>query len=121
MAQSSATGLPVQRAMALAFPEDSAAWAFENQFLFGPDLLVAPCLNPEGEVEVYLPAGDWRRFPTGEPVAGGGVRRFTLKLDEIAVFARANAEIPLGPAVRHTGELAGKARIAELWPRGEQP
>ena len=59
--QASATGLPVQRAMALACPGDRVARSFENQFFCGDDLLVAPCLQPGGEVEVYLPAGRWRR------------------------------------------------------------
>jgi len=33
----------------------------------------------------------------------------------MAVFARAGAEVPLGPAVRHTGELGAKPRISETW------
>ena len=52
------------------------------------------------------------------PSAGGGVRRFKLGLDDMAVFARPGAEIPLGPAVRCTGELAGSTRIAERWRGG---
>ncbi len=114
MAESAATGLPVQRAMVLAFPQDRAAWAFEDQFLFGPDLLVAPCLRADGRVDVYLPKGDWRRFPTGEPIAPGA-HRLTLALDEMAVFVRAGVEIPLGPAVRHTAALTDGTVVTELW------
>jgi alpha-D-xyloside xylohydrolase len=121
VADAARTGLPVQRAMVLAFPQDRAAWAFDDQFLCGPDLLVAPCLGPDGRVEVYLPEGDWRRFPTGDPVTGGGVRRFTLELDEMAVFVRAGVEIPLGPEAVRTGDLThaigGGAPVTELWSR----
>jgi alpha-D-xyloside xylohydrolase len=109
------TGLPVQRAMVLAFPEDRAAWAFEGQFMLGEDLLVAPALQPGGEVEVYLPAGTWTRFPDGETIPGGGVNRFTLALDEWAVFAREGAVIPLGPAVQSTRALDGKPQVESLW------
>jgi alpha-D-xyloside xylohydrolase len=42
VAESAQTGLPVQRPMVLACPEDRAGWAFEDQFFFGEDLLVAP-------------------------------------------------------------------------------
>ena len=56
MEQSSATGLPMQRAMVLTCPNEKAAWGFEDQFVLGEDMLVAPCLAPGGEVEVYLPA-----------------------------------------------------------------
>ena len=66
--QACATGLPVQRAMALACPDEPESWAFDHQFFCGDDLLVAPCLEPGGRVRVYLPRGEWRRFPGGEPV-----------------------------------------------------
>lgn len=110
-----ATGLPVQRAMVLACPGERAAWAFEDQFFFGQDMLVAPCLNPNGEVEVYLPEGVWHRFPSGGEFSGGRTCRLRLALTEIAVFVRADARVPLGPDVKHTGELNGTARIAGYW------
>jgi len=112
------TGLPVQRAMALAFPADRAAWAFEDQFMFGPSLLVAPCYRPDGRVTVYLPAGDWRRFPDGAVFEGGRVHHLTLALEEMAVFGLAGVQIPLGPEVQHTGELGGGWPVEAYWPGG---
>ncbi len=106
MAQSHATGLPVQRAMPLACPDERPAWAFEHQFFFGDDLLVAPCIRPGGAVQAYLPAGCWQRFPDGEILEGGCVHSLQLALAETAVFARAGAVIPLGPALRSTAESA---------------
>jgi alpha-D-xyloside xylohydrolase len=38
-----------------------------------------------------------------------------LALDDLAVFARRGAEIPLGPAVRHTGELGDSPEVSEVW------
>jgi alpha-D-xyloside xylohydrolase len=101
MIQSHETGLPVQRAMALACPGERAAWAFDSQFFFGDDLLVAPCIRPGGAVAVYLPAGRWRRFPKGGEFEGGRLLNLNLALAETAVFAREGAEIPLGPIQRH--------------------
>lgn len=112
------TGLPVQRAMVLACPDERAAWAFEDQFLFGPDMLVAPCLRADGEVECYLPQGTWHRFPAGGTFDGGRTHRLKLSLDETAVFVRADAIIPLGPPVQHTAALNGVARVAEHWCNG---
>ncbi len=116
MAASHATGMPVQRSMALAFPEDRAAWAFENQFMFGDDILVAPCLQSGGQVDFYLPAGRWRRFPSGEIFAGGQCHRLLLALDEMAVFVGENKTIPLGPSVQHTDALPDDVEIEEYWP-----
>lgn len=97
VAQSAASGLPVQRPMVLAFPGDRAAWAFEDQFMFGDDLLVAPVLDPAGRVSVYLPEGEWRRFPDHRPLPGGRAHDLRLRLDEIAVYARAGTRIPCSP------------------------
>jgi alpha-D-xyloside xylohydrolase len=91
LADAHATGLPVQRAMVLACPDEPASWAFENQFFLGADLLVAPCLAPGGAVEVYLPTGDWQRFPDGDSFAGGRSHRLLLGLSEIAAFTRAGS------------------------------
>jgi alpha-D-xyloside xylohydrolase len=115
MEQASETGLPVQRAMVLACPDEPESWAFEQQFFFGDDLLVAPCLDPSGKVTVYLPAGRWRRFPDGSAFEGGRCHRFTLGLEETAVFAREGAAIPLGPAVERTSQLGSTVRVVETW------
>ncbi|MDQ1341394.1 MAG: alpha-D-xyloside xylohydrolase, partial [Pseudomonadota bacterium] len=113
--QASTTGLPVQRAMALACPGEPASWAFEHQFFCGADLLVAPCLDPCGRVRVYLPEGEWCRFPSGGHFAGGRTHELVLGLDELAVFARRGTGIPLGPPVRHTGELGVEPVVSETW------
>ena len=116
MVDSGKTGLPVQRSMALAFPEDRAAWAFEEQFICGDQLLVVPCLQPGGQVEFYLPAGNWVRFPSGETFTGGKTHKLRLSLDDMAVFVPEGTKVPLGPSVRHTNELDGSAVIEQYWP-----
>lgn len=117
--QSVATGLPAMRAMVLAFPAERQAWAFENQFMFGEDMLVVPCLRAGGQVEYYLPKGRWRRFPSGETIDGGDVLSEQLALDQMAVFVRDNASIPLGPAIEYTGALKEDIEISYHWPQDE--
>lgn len=116
MEAASASGMPLQQAMALAFPEERAAWAFEDQFMFGEDILAAPCLHADGSVEVYLPAGTWLHFQTGEPFTGGKSYKMKLNLEDMAVFVKEGAKIPLGPDIEHTEELNGKPRIEGYWP-----
>jgi alpha-D-xyloside xylohydrolase len=115
MAQAHETGLPIQRSMALAFPNERASWAFEDQWMCGADLLVAPCLNAQGTVSVYLPAGHWVRFLGTQSYVGGQVHHLTLALDEIAVFVRKGTQIPLSPAVENTMFLQQDALVAEVW------
>ncbi|MGQ9491337.1 MAG: glycoside hydrolase family 31 protein [Anaerolineae bacterium] len=106
-AEASATGLPVMRAMPLAFPNDPVAWSFEEQYMFGPALLVAPVLQPGGHVRFYLPAGVWTDFWTGERLQGPQIVERVMPLDRIPVYGRAGSEVPLGPTVRvNTDELS---------------
>lgn len=93
------SGLPVQRAMVLACPEEPESWRMEEQFFFGDDLLVAPCIREDDQVSVYLPEGEWRRFPDKEVFEGGRIHALKLELDEMAVFVRKGVKIPMGPDI----------------------
>ncbi len=119
MQQASQTGMPLMRAMALAFPDDRLARGFEIQFMFGEDLLVVPCTQVGGELEFYLPQGQWLRFPEQQVFTGGKVHKLTLALDEMAVFVPAGHQIPLGPDILHTEQLdlptIGQ-QISHYWP-----
>jgi len=105
MRQSSESGLPVMRAMPLAFPEQGLTHSFEMQFMFGDSLLVAPCTNPDGKVTIYLPQGNWLRFPTKEKYSGHQLLDLTLELDELAVFMPAEHSIPIGAEVENVEML----------------
>ena len=65
------TGMPPTRPLWLAYPRDRAARAEDQEWLLGPDLLVAPVVQ-EGATSrsVYFPAGCWRFPGTGERVKG---------------------------------------------------
>jgi len=107
------------RAMALAFPDDRLARGFEIQFMFGDNLLVVPCTQAGGEVEFYLPPGQWLRFPEQQEFTGGNVHKLTLALDEIAVFVPTGQQIPIGPDVLNTEQLAHPKtghQISHYWP-----
>jgi alpha-glucosidase (family GH31 glycosyl hydrolase) len=109
-------GMPIVRHLALAEPGDPNAAAAEDQFLFGPDLLAAPVLDPGvTQREVYLPRGRWVdlwRSAAFDEVSGGlrlgraatfaGLRTLTLPapLTELPLLVRAGATIPmLSPSV----------------------
>ncbi len=112
-------GAPVMRAMAFAFPDDPAAWGFDNQYLFGPDIFVAPVIREGGEVVYYLPAGRWVDFATGAVVDGGRVQREICPIDRIPVWVREGAALALGPAVPHTKALAdADSPVDGLWLAG---
>ncbi len=90
MAAASASGLPPMRPLFLEFPEEQAAWEVSDQFMFGPDVLVAPVTTLGArEREVYLPAGAaWLDAWTGEPVRRSGWLTVDAPLERIPVYLR---------------------------------
>jgi alpha-D-xyloside xylohydrolase len=100
--QAQQTGLPIQRAMALAFPDDVLAHSFDQQFMCGEKLLVVPCVVPNGKVKFYLPQGEWLSFPDRQAYQGGKYYEDTLELTQMAVFVRKGDTLLLGPDIQHT-------------------
>jgi len=96
--EASRTGLPVMRPMALAFPGDRTAAHVDTQYLLGDELLVAPVFSADGTVEVYLPAGCWTDWWTGEVVdAGPGTWRTEVHdVTTLPLYVREGAVLPLG-------------------------
>jgi alpha-D-xyloside xylohydrolase len=95
MRVASRTGLPPMRPLFVDFPADPGAWEVDDEFMFGPDLLIAPVLEPGARTrDVRLPAGAaWISAATGERHDGGTLARVPLSPDRIPVFARAEAEV----------------------------
>jgi alpha-D-xyloside xylohydrolase len=97
MDHATATGIPPMRPLFLEFPADPAAWEVEDQFLLGPDILVAPVTEfGARERRVYLPAGaEWTHVDTGRRYAGGAEVDIAAPLDSIPVLVRDDAQLPL--------------------------
>jgi alpha-D-xyloside xylohydrolase len=95
MRAASRTGLPPMRPVFVDFPGDPGAWDVDDEFMFGPDLLIAPVLEPGARTrDVRLPAGAaWINAATGERHDGGTLARVPLSPDRIPVFAREEAEV----------------------------
>ena len=79
------TGIPIMRPLLVEFPDDEASWDVDDQFMFGPDLLVAPVLEQGARSRrVYLPSGaQWTNAWTGATVPSGirGDRRGSAGTD----------------------------------------
>ncbi len=112
-AEATRSGMPVMRAMPLAFPEDRQARAYDTQFMCGPSLLVAPITTPGSRAELWLPEGVWHDFFTGERHSGGRAITCECPLDRLPVFGRDGASLPLGAVVQHTGEIDAQRPIVE--------
>ena len=90
MEQAHEKGTPVMRPLFYDFPEDQKAWEVEDQYLFGPDVLVKPVTEAGcRSVSVYLPAGaDWTNAWTGQRFQGGQTVTVDAPLDQIPLFTK---------------------------------
>ncbi|GAA2112297.1 alpha-xylosidase [Streptomyces synnematoformans] len=89
-------GVPMMRPMALEFPDDRACTHLERQYMLGPDLLVAPVFNDEGEVSYYVPEGTWTHLLSGAEVQGPRWVREQHGFDSAPVLVRPGAVLPVG-------------------------
>ncbi len=121
--EAAATGLPVLRPLLLEYPDDPAAASVDFEYLLGPDLLVAPVMNPEGRALVYLPEGEWFDWWSGKRLRGPLHLRLKVPLARLPLYVRSDSILPLAPGMDHTGRrpwepitldvrLGGSARAA---------
>jgi sulfoquinovosidase len=107
------SGMPMMRQLALVYPDDDRAAQSDDEYLFGPDLLVAPVLTADTtKRKVYLPPGKWIDFwrsaslgDNGAPklngpevLDGGRTVEVAAPNDQIPMFVRAGAIVPLLPS-----------------------
>jgi alpha-glucosidase len=91
VAEAASTGHPVMRHLVLHYPDDPQVLGLRYQYLLGPDLLVAPVVEPDATaVRLYLPAGEWRHVWSGAAVgrAGGTWHTAQAPLGQPALFLR---------------------------------
>jgi alpha-D-xyloside xylohydrolase len=121
------SGMPVIRPMALAFPDDEVAAGHVFQYMFGPDLLVAPVYQSGTSRSVYLPGGDWVDFWDGMPRSGPAVLEVDAPLARMPLFVRAGAVLPMLPAdietlIERHDRMDGDVialddrRVVQVWP-----
>ncbi len=80
---------PLMRGMFYEFPEDENCATLKDQYMFGPDYLVAPVVHPgQRERGVYLPAGSWEDIADGAVYEGGQRVTVAAPIEKIPVFKR---------------------------------
>lgn len=112
------TGMPVIRAMPLAFPDDPNTYDKDLQYMLGSELLIAPVYDASDRRRVYLPATPegWIDFWTGQPYVGGQNIWVDAPLDTLPIFAREGAILPMMPPTRRIPESTIDPLIVEVYP-----
>ncbi len=93
----------ITRPLFAQFPDDPACLADGDEMMLGPDLLVAPVMDP-GVTEriVRTPAGcDWRDFWSGARTPGGAEVTLPAPWDQPPLLVRDGAALPISTDPRN--------------------
>ncbi|MET4052491.1 hypothetical protein ABID81_001861 [Frigoribacterium sp. PvP054] len=100
-AEATATGTPIVQPLYLQYADQQEAYsAAGSEYLYGPDVLVAPVTTPNGDAgtattSVWFPAGSsWTDWFTGTTYAGGTTADVTTDLTAMPVFVRGGGIVP---------------------------
>jgi alpha-glucosidase/alpha-D-xyloside xylohydrolase len=115
--ETSQTGMPIVRAMWLHYPDDPAAVARGDQYLWGRDILVAPVVEKNASSRrVYLPRGTWFDFWTDDRVEGGREIDRPVDLGIMPLYVRGGAIVPMGPVKQYTDEAVDGPLSLTIYP-----
>ncbi len=123
MRQCSQDGTPVMRPMVYDFPDDPAVHTMYDQFMLGPDIMVAP-VYMQGAVNraVYFPRGRWAGLTNRQIVESAGEHRLIpCPLNEIPVYLREGAILPQGREMDYVGQREQAIESIDIFPSSTVP
>ena len=92
VAENAAKGTPVMRPLFLQYEDDPRSYTEQFEYLYGPDLLVAPVWQSgKTEWEVYLPSDERTHLWSGEHYAKG-THTVPAELGDTPVFCRKGSQ-----------------------------
>lgn len=110
-------GYTIMRGLPMDFMEDRAVRRITDQFMFGPALLINPVSELGATVrDLYLPAGTWYDFWTGESQVGGRTFTADAPMERIPILVRAGSILPMGPRMQYTGEKRSDPIELRIYP-----
>jgi alpha-D-xyloside xylohydrolase len=118
-ARRAAEGVPLARPLVYDHPFDRSTWHIDDEYLLGPDLLIAPMFKPAGRRDIYLPEGGWYDFWTDHRFDGSRWITYDAELEILPLFVRAGAILPMGPELQYANERAWDPLHFEVFPGSE--
>lgn len=105
------TGAPVLRPM-FWHETNEHTRNLGDQFFFGEDMIVAPIVEASSHARaVWLPSGDWHSVATGQTAQGAGYVLSETGMDDIPLFLRCGAIMPLAPYRKTTMKPLKELRL----------
>ena len=114
--EAATNGTPILRPLLYHFPLDPHTYTLYDQVLLGPSLMAAPIYRPGVEHRaVYLPAGTWYDWWSGESYKGATHILAHAPLERMPLYVRAGAIIPMAPVMQYTDEHPLNQLTLRIW------
>jgi alpha-glucosidase (family GH31 glycosyl hydrolase) len=114
------TGMPLMRALVLHYQNDANVYNITDQYMLGDALMVCPVTTKGAQTRtVYLPAGNWVNYWTGESYTGHQYIHIVTPLDTLPMFVKAGSIIPMQPVVNYVGEKPAGVITLDVYPGAE--
>jgi alpha-glucosidase (family GH31 glycosyl hydrolase) len=104
------------------WPNAEEAYTSKDEYMFGDEMLVSPVTTPADKAsglaaeQIWLPPGEWIEWPTGRHFTGPVKIERSFSIDQIPVYVKAGAIVPMQPAMLHSGEKPVNPLIVNVWP-----
>lgn len=111
--EASQSGMPVQRSLAIYYPHDHRVFngAYQHQYLFGPNIMVAPVESNKEFMKVFFPPGTWYSLYDGTTFHGDQEVILECPIHRLPVFIKAGTVVPMQQPVQHTKEITHELRL----------
>ncbi len=116
------TGIAFLRPLYYDWPEANEAYDNKDEYLFGDEMVVAPVVTPGDKdsglatEKVWLPKGEWIEWPTGKHFSGPTSVDRSFSIEQIPIYLKAGAIVPMQPEMNYTGEKPVDPLIVNVWP-----
>lgn len=116
------TGLAFVHPLYYDWPEADAAYTTTNEYVFGQNMIVAPVTHAAdagtslATESVWIPDGEWIEEPTGRHFRGPQELERRFSIDQIPVYLRTGAIVPMQTSMLYTGEHPVDPLIVRIYP-----
>jgi alpha-glucosidase len=116
------TGVAFLRPLYYDWPADDAAYQAKGEYLFGEQMIAAPVTVAADKTtglsteKIWLPAGEWIEWPTGKHFTGPLETARSFSIEQMPVYVKSGAIVPLQPPMQFTGEKPVDPLIVNVWP-----
>ena len=106
------------------YPQADEAYKYRNEYFFGDDIIANPVTKPIGKDSLFayqttwLPEGKWFEWATGTLMDGGKTVTRAFTIDEIPLYVKEGAIIPMQPKVKNLSEKVDRI-ILNVFPGGK--